>query len=474
MGDLQLIREAIINALPVENANFGDEPAHIYIPPGHIKALRLESSLVVGARGVGKSFWTAALGSVHLRRVLEQPIPELAKTDVYAGHAQKPDNSAYPSQKTFEQLLQISKPYDIWRCVVVRRLAMVIGESIPCEDWTATLHWVIANPEPIDKILEQVNRLLVERDRHLLFVFDALDYTSSDWKIMDNITKDLLRVALGFKPFSRLHVKVFLREDQVERTITDFPDASKLLATRAELVWAANDLHGLLWQLLCNAPDRYGDMLRQIYWEVVGVLPQERNGVWLLDDAVKRDVASQRALFEKLAGKWMGRDHRRGVPYVWSVSHLGDTRQRTSPRSFLAAIRAAAEDSKEHYATHTFALHFESIKKGVQKASQTRVDEVVTEDYPWIREIMTPLAGLTVPCAYHDIEQAWNIKIGSVDQLRSDRLPPQHLEKGWSGICDDLERLGIFETMKDGRINLPDIYRVGFKLGRKGGVKPIK
>ena len=26
--------------------------------------------------------------------------------------------------------------------------------------------------------------------------------------------------------------------------------------------------------------------------------------------------------------------------------------------------------------------------------------------------------------------------------------------------------------MRDGRINMPDLYRVGFGLGRKGGIKP--
>ena len=29
------------------------------------------------------------------------------------------------------------------------------------------------------------------------------------------------------------------------------------------------------------------------------------------------------------------------------------------------------------------------------------------------------------------------------------------------------------ETMRDGRINMPDVYRVGFGLLRKGGTKPV-
>jgi hypothetical protein len=27
--------------------------------------------------------------------------------------------------------------------------------------------------------------------------------------------------------------------------------------------------------------------------------------------------------------------------------------------------------------------------------------------------------------------------------------------------------------MQDHRLNMPDIYRIGFKLGRRGGIKPV-
>lgn len=170
----------------------------------------------------------------------------------------------------------------------------------------------------------------------------------------------------------------------------------------------------------------------------------------------------------------MGRDRRRGVPYVWSVSHLADGRGQTSPRSFLAAIRAAAEDSLEKYSEYDDVLHYESIKRGVQKASEIRITEIA-EDYPWVKALCEPLAGLNVPCTFSMVEERWkeHFPNGSED-LYQDRLPPQHGDRGWSGIVDDLERLGIFEKMKDSRINMPDLYRVGFGLGRKGGVKPMK
>ena len=58
-------------------------------------------------------------------------------------------------------------------------------------------------------------------------------------------------------------------------------------------------------------------------------------------------------------------------------------------------------------------------------------------------------------------------------ELFGERLPPEHWAEGWEGILQDLIGLGIFETMRDGRINMPDLYRVGFGIGRRGGVRPV-
>lgn len=168
----------------------------------------------------------------------------------------------------------------------------------------------------------------------------------------------------------------------------------------------------------------------------------------------------------------MGRDKRRGVPYTWSVSHLADGRGQTSPRSFLAAIRQAAEVSDQRYPQHGYALHYEGIKLGIQKASEIRV-QAMAEDYPWVQDILSALKGMNVPTDFAGVRQRWEGRFPDGPQsLTSDRLPAQHIERGWIGLLVDLQRLGLIETKKDGRIDMPDLYRVGFGLGRKGGVTP--
>lgn len=476
MHDVGEIRRAIIDAIPMTTSSHGEAPdaRGLYVPPAHIKALRLECNLVVGARGVGKSFWTAALSSSELRASLGKSVKELERTDVYVGFGVAPNIEAYPDGDVFNNLMQAGRaPYDIWRAVVARWVAKIANQHVPQQSWADTVDWVAENPEPVAKLLQAASSTQSAASRLGLIVFDALDRTSREWDRMDDIVRDLLRVVLWLKSYPSLHAKVFLREDQSDRTVTNFTDASKLLATKAELTWAPHDLHGLLWQMLCNASSPHGDVCREIYLNVVGRTPPEVGGVWHIAEEVKREGVKQRDLFEALAGEWMGRDRRRGVPYVWSVSHLADGRGRASPRSFLAAIGQAAEDSLEKYPDHEYALHYESIKRGVQRASEIRVSEMA-EDYPWVTQVMGPLKGLSVPCAADVLEKAWiDAFPGGVKAASVSSLPPQHAERGWGGVRSDLERLGVLETMRDGRVNLPDLYRVGFGMGRRGGVKPI-
>ncbi len=56
----------------------------------------------------------------------------------------------------------------------------------------------------------------------------------------------------------------------------------------------------------------------------------------------------------------------------------------------------------------------------------------------------------------------------------SGKLPPRHIDQGPDGVRRDLEALRVFYRLFDGRVNIPDVFRVGYGLGRKGGVKPVK
>ena len=109
----------------------------------------------------------------------------------------------------------------------------------------------------------------------------------------------------------------------------------------------------------------------------------DRQGFWRVPHSLVSEESIQRKTFHAITGGWMARiaggDSRiHGFP-----THLGDTKGKVSPRSFLAALKSAAEDTRDRHADHGHALHYDSIKRGVRRASRIRVDEL-KEDYPWV------------------------------------------------------------------------------------------
>ena len=422
-----MLRRNLAAALPADVAQEGEEIAatQLYLPWSHTKALRLESALVIGARGVGKSVWSQALQDLeptqHNGMWHADLFPYPLQVSPGFGTALRRDN--YPDPETFEALLDQPnvQPHEIWRAVLCRALATAMQQNIrqhvPSTSWQETVDWVMAKQESVAALIEEADHWFQHNNRGLLLVFDALDRVSSTgrWQIVDQAIRDLLRLALQLKGTRRLHAKVFLRTDQYERgSFAGIPDVSKLQANRVELVWSVIDLHGLLWQRLTNGhPGTMRDQCRAWCEELaagqLSLIPEpfgrprftpattERTGDgerWPLPDLLRQNDRIQRALFARLAGEWMGKDRRRGVPYLWIVNHLADGQGQASPRSFLAAIRQAAEDSRLRHGDHPRALHYDSLKRGVQAASTIRIDELA-EDHPWMRELMQPLQGLS-------------------------------------------------------------------------------
>jgi hypothetical protein len=133
MSDVRALREAIL-AAPLETSNFGEEPqpGTLYIPLSHLKALRLDAHVVVGGRGVGKSFWTAALQSDALRSLLGSSSPELAGVEVRVGFASTERIDCYPNADVFAAFIdQGGEPYDLWRAVVLRWVASAHKKKYP-------------------------------------------------------------------------------------------------------------------------------------------------------------------------------------------------------------------------------------------------------------------------------------------------------------------------------------------------------
>lgn len=479
----QSLRKVMHEALPEETAVFGQTPdlKHTYVPVSHARALHPDSMLVIGIRGAGKSFWWSALQSEDHRQLVADLIPKAgigSNTLVAQGFGERPAPREYPSKDALAMLIDRFDARQIWKTVVILQVAGKSGQKIfptSVKSWQDRIEWVVNHPEEVEQLLFDADSRLDLKGSYLLILFDALDRTADEWNSMSKLVRGLLQVLLEFRAYKRIRPKAFVRPDHLEdAAATSFPDSSKVLTQKTELRWPRNELYNLLWQYLANESGQ-GVLFRNGCSEGFKINWSTQTGVWTVPEKLRNDEDVQRDIFHAISGPWMGRDRRRGFPYTWLPSHLSDAHRQVSPRSFLAALRYAAEDNPR--ANYNYALYYESIKRGVQEASRIRVREM-QEDYPWVQELMKPLSGMTVPCTFDEIAVRWE-KEKAMDQLQRDilnaavKLPPVHLDAGSHGVRTDLETLGVFERMTDGRVNLPDVYRVGYGIGRKGGVKAV-
>ena len=114
----------------------------------------------------------------------------------------------------------------------------------------------------------------------------------------------------------------------------------------------------------------------------------------------------------------------------------------------------------------------------MQVASEQRVEQL-REDFFWIRDTLVPLADLAVPCVSDSLFGRWQEAgtITAIEEYAKTRLALAPVEfDSASGVSpksllNALLRLGVAEKRPDGRINVPDIYRVAAKLLKRGGVK---
>ncbi|MDR1962158.1 MAG: hypothetical protein LBQ50_00050 [Planctomycetaceae bacterium] len=483
--NIAILRQSIIDSLPDIEPGIDFPMGRVYVPPSHIKALQPENTIVEGMRGAGKSFWTATLSSENHRHFIKNTFPNTnieAVTRVSVGFGTETKDN-YPSRPILESLREMtsteSEFSDIWRTVIINQIRS--DSLFPKQGgWKEKYQWVRTNPELVEILLRNYDADLSNKKKFHFILFDALDRSALNWYKIRPLAKSLFQIALEFQSYRAIRLKLFVRPDMLDdKEITAFPDASKLLARKVILDWRKVDLYALFFQSMVNAKGKSGKVFRNLLEETIGMECQvtEREGIYTLPNELRKDESMQQKLFERIAGKYMtmpsATAYKRGFPYTWLPNHLMDCNEKVSPRSFCTAIRVAAEeDIPEKW---EYPLYFEGIQSGVQTASKMRVIEM-KEDYPWVEDVLKPCQVLSVPIEKKEIVDLWQ-KIGIVDTLRKkekqkkeQKLLPQNLDEDEEGLLKDLENLGMISRMTKERIQIPDVYRVAFGMGRKGGI----
>ncbi|MFF8992678.1 hypothetical protein ACF09H_22620 [Streptomyces sp. NPDC014983] len=471
-----LISRALGAALDADTD--GPDRQRLFTPSSHRLALDPDVTVVRGARGTGKTYWAKALIDPELREVAARSymMPRLRRVRVTtAFRAGGNSETPYPGKRKIARLLRDvidpdSYAYDIfWRAVVM--MALEVPQIASLTDWSDRIRWAAANEDAYDDALGRADREARDSGETRVLLFDALDHLHADRGTADRLVSALFQVALELRlTTGALRAKIFVRPDMYDSAPKAFADASKLGANAADLTWSRENLYGLLFHRLGNHPGREAEKFRAQYgtWETQG------EGRFVAPVDLIADEQCQERAFVALAGSYMGTDRRKGHTFTWVPNHLQDGKGRVSPRTWLLALRTAADLTAERYAMQPYPLHYEALRESLHEASRVRVDEL-KEDIGWAATAIELLEGGQVPMEPSHVRQYW-AQGGLAEILHrrgendDENSGPRDADDPFA-LIEELVELGVLTKRTTGALDLPDVYRLAFDIGRKGGVR---
>ena len=472
------IRRLLVD-LPTDHDADGEHRPRVgdvFAPEQHASALAPSTLIVVGARGAGKSFWAGVLGQNETRQLAAEVYPRLGldRVTVAFGYNGFDTGSAVTS-RTVEARTQ-GGGHDValifWQAVILRSALGAVNDA-EAEEPIANFIEKYKDPEKFESRLRYVDRALEAADKTCLVLFDALDTLSREWAQLTKLTDALFEACWMLRARRRIRAKVFIRPDQLNDEGLKFVELPKLRSGRIELDWSRSDLYGLLFTRLAEAEQEVGrkdfDALCRDTGYPIPRTNAERIRKWELawsEDAQKR-------VFDRIAGRYMGKSATKGATYPWTYKHLADGRDVVTPRSFLKLFVEAARHPPSPL---NQAITAEGIRHGLREASKTRVEQLALE-YPWIKRALAPLAGLKVPCPNWEIHEAWEAS-NTADVIsraaKSEGFLPPYQQSSGNNPEEDLEaamvRIGVLSYRTDGRADMPDLFRIASRMLKLGGV----
>jgi hypothetical protein len=450
---------------------------HVFLPlPRHSRALHPQTMVIRGERGAGKTALFHFLQAMReapqeLVRVFHgAQLPEATWVEGFSEAREHPRVElvdAFAASATKEQLRVF------WIVHLACRLASDrIVEGVPHESvWEIWRRqdkpeaWVSLGQQrlaDLSRWLDDAHRLMAERDRTVFLTYDHLDKIGLFTKgVRESMTGSLLALWLSLSNrYSHLRAKIFVREDLFEASRDAFPDASKLKSRSVSLDWDVESLYRALIRHMAWLSDDVREWIESGQRQV----PLEQDPVlhWVPPQSLPEvGFPSQKAFVDHLAGEQMGRGVKKGYTYRWIPNRLQDAHKRIVPRSLLNLVGNSAEAAARNpKARHHQLLTPADLHEALEQTSKSRVDELKEEHKVVAR--LASLSGLSVM-----------LEAGAVQRRLAD-LPEgaEHdgFETDGSAAMRELLRLGVLQRRSDGRIDVPDIYRYGFHIKRKGGV----
>ncbi|HEE5228516.1 TPA: hypothetical protein R7J68_002040 [Klebsiella pneumoniae] len=476
--DFSRLRGALRD-LPSDHDADGDHapsPQEIFAPEQHANALDPYSTIVVGARGTGKSFWAGVLNHDHTRIVAGEFYPNLGLDSLIV----TPGYTSLNQKKFIDALVPAGREnelgYTFWQSLIIQSVHKKLNPTAPSKKLSDIMQ-NFNDPEDVDIYFSDLEKTLKGLNKTILVTFDALDTISKQWGRSGLLLDALFEAIWSLRAYKNIKAKVFIRPEQLNDDSLRFVELPKLKSARVELEWTQEELYGLLFSRLAyesQSPD-FLSLCNQLGIGRPNSNSTKAKRSWMLlfDSGLQQNVMSV------IAGPYMGSNPKKGKTYDWPYRHLSDAYGNVTPRSF---IKLFVEAAKFVHVNQTQVVTAEGIRHGLREASKVRVDQLGVE-YVWVRRALAPLAGLRVPCDISELITRWQdtntvrVILNASKDEETGFLPPfpptTKLDKN-TALLEAMAKIGLIEYRYDGRIDIPDLFRVAALMLKKGGLAPSK
>lgn len=454
--------------------------ARVFLPlPRHALALRPDVVVLAGSRGAGKTALFHLLINMLGPRVpdfFEDPaIPAAYWVAAFAESADHPQPAVLDQVVAQIDLASDDPLRTFWAVHLLTRLIdmHVPGAAMPPAlgvairaapgdpgAWLGTaqqhLPAVIAALDVIDRTLEQERKYVFASYDHL----DRLGALTATRNTRQRLVRALLALWLSLSSrYRRLRAKIFLRPDLLEEAERAFPDASKLRARSISLEWDVSSLYMLAVRHLANRGPEVDLMVEWLTEKAKLTLSRHPAGAKFgqLPPAMGED--EQWSFATALAGEQMGSGPKKGYTYRWIPQRLKDGGGSIVPRSLLRLLGEAARQAQRRPRGKGPLIATEDLVGALAETSRARVTEL-GDEYPVVKRLEN-LRSQTMLMESAEVTKLLAKPTGADDPFGTDG----------DLIFNELHRIGVLETRWDGRVDVPDIYRYGYGIKRKGGAR---
>ena len=477
----KLLQDALDSALDTDAHTL---PASMLETTNHRPVLFSDYSVVRAAPGMGKSLWARVLTDPGLRAVAarEFQLPRLERTEAAVAYGARAMQTPPDVEELDALINRCVQPVALWTAVALTALG--VADLTALTGWSERVDWLTRNPGAPQRAVAELDTAGRPGNTVRLVTFDALDHLHPDRGRADHLISGILQLAADLTQMrTRVRAKVFIRPDILDSALPALTPTSRKALRTTDLTWGAPDrlgwqrnwtpLYGLLIHLLGNHASREAAVFRAMTspWE------QNPDGRFTAPNELRTDPTAQQKVFALIADPYMGANFRNGLTYHWLPTYLQDAHGQVTPRSFLTSLQQALVHAAEEHPGHDRALHHQDIRSGQHAGIRQRADHIACTT-PWVQEALEPLAGKQVPIEQDTVVGLWalhGLTARLRDQARArvgERAAPTgpRYPDSYPDLVEELIAIGVMKRRTSGLLDLPDLYRVAHRLGRRGGV----